>query len=189
MNMPPHHDTRNGPVLKAAEMALETGNVNYVLIWVPEASEKKLKNLFEKMYCERRAGKDVQDIAINWYFETVERIHRAGERTLYTCMKPAGLDESPVVPKAERAIETGDAEELIGVVPKTMEGELRQHFHYVVEKRNYDVNNIIAGRAYVAAFIDFIVYLHNLNTITSGEVGHAEQKKKDHDGNITNYFL
>ena len=174
MNMIPHDDTTNGPVLKAAKLALETGNVNYVLIWFPEESENKLKNLFEKTFCERRAGKDVQGVAIDWYFATLSRLHRDRERALYTCMKPNGLDVSPVVPKAERAIETGDAEEIIGVVPKTMEGELRQHFHYVMEKRNYDVNNIIAGRAYVAAFIDFIEYLHNLNTSTSGEVGHAE---------------
>jgi hypothetical protein len=32
MNMVLHYDVRNGPVMKAAKMALETGNVNYVLI-------------------------------------------------------------------------------------------------------------------------------------------------------------
>jgi hypothetical protein len=172
--MIPYDDITNGPVLKAAKLALETGNVNYVLIWFPEESENKLKNLFEKTFCERRAGKDVHGVTIDWYFETLSRLHRDRDGALYTCMKPNGLDVSPVVPKAERAIETCNAEEIIEVVPKTMEGDLRQHFHYVMEKRNYDVNNIIAGRAYVAAFIDFIVYLHNLNTSTSGEVGRAE---------------
>ena len=30
--MPPHCDTRDGPVVKAAIKALESGNLNYVLI-------------------------------------------------------------------------------------------------------------------------------------------------------------
>jgi len=34
--MPPHCDTREGPVIKAAKKALETGNKNYILIRVPE---------------------------------------------------------------------------------------------------------------------------------------------------------
>jgi hypothetical protein len=99
----------------------------------------------------------VQDIAINWYFETVKRLHSAGERTLYACLKPAGFDESPVIPKAERAIEIGDVEELIGFIPKTMEDDFRHRFYHVMEKKNYDVNNVADGRAYVAAFTDFIV--------------------------------
>ena len=32
--MPPHCDTRDGPVVRAAKKALETGNLNYVLIWI-----------------------------------------------------------------------------------------------------------------------------------------------------------
>jgi len=173
MNMLLHYDARNGPVMKAAKMALETGNVNYVLIWVPEESENQLKNLLEKTFCKRRAQKDVHDVTIDWYFQMVSRLHRSGERVLYTCMKPDGLDESPIVPKVERAIEIGDVEEIIGGIPNTKEGDLRQRFRHVMNKRNYDVNNIAAGRAYVSAFIDFIVYVHNLYTSIPGEEGHA----------------
>lgn len=162
--MPPNYDITNGPVMGAAKMALDTGNVNYVLIWVPEASENQLKNLFEKTFCERRAGKDMQDIAINWYFETVKRLHRAGERRLYTCLKPDGPDESPVFPKVNRAIETGVADEIIGFIPKTQDHDFRYRFHHLIEKKNYDVNNVAAGRGYVAEFIDFILYLHHLCT-------------------------
>ncbi len=41
--MPPHCDTRDGPVVKAAKKALETANPGYVLIWIPPESEKELK--------------------------------------------------------------------------------------------------------------------------------------------------
>src|SRR5512136_2790542 len=104
--MPPHCDTRDGPVVKAAKLALEKGNINYVLIWVPKESEKELIAAFERTMKVRKAGKDAQDLADDWFFETAIRLHRAGEGAPYTGMKPAGLEEGPVVPQAEKAIET-----------------------------------------------------------------------------------
>ena len=46
--MPPHCDTLDGPVVSAAKKALETGNVNLILPWVPEKTETELKKAFEK---------------------------------------------------------------------------------------------------------------------------------------------
>jgi hypothetical protein len=167
-------DLGEGPVIKAARRALKTGNMNYVLVWVPEESEKKLKNLFEKTFCEQRAGKDGQNIAIGWYFETVSRLHCAGERALFTCMKNAGPDESTVILKAERAIETGDEKEIAEFVPKNYEDDFRHRFRDVMEKKNYAMNNVTAGRVYVAAFIDFIRYLHHTSASIPGKTDQRE---------------
>jgi len=106
--MPPHCDTRDGPVVKAAIQALETGNLNYALIWIPKESEKELRTIFEKTLRARKAGKDAKDVADDWFFENTIRLHRAGEGAPYTGMKPAGLSEGPVVLRTEKAIETGD---------------------------------------------------------------------------------
>lgn len=38
-----HPHSRNGTLMKAEQMALVTGNVNYVLLWVPEESENTQK--------------------------------------------------------------------------------------------------------------------------------------------------
>ena len=88
--MPPHCDTRDGPVVKAAIKALETGNLNYALIWIPKESEKELRTIFEKTLRARKAGKDAKDVADDWFFENTIRLHRAGEGAPYTGMKPAG---------------------------------------------------------------------------------------------------
>ena len=40
----PHCDSLNGPVVLAAKKAIKTGNVNYILIWIPENSEKELRH-------------------------------------------------------------------------------------------------------------------------------------------------
>ena len=46
--MPPHCDTMDGPVVKAAKLALEKGNVNLILPWLPKKGEDELKDAFER---------------------------------------------------------------------------------------------------------------------------------------------
>lgn len=142
---------------------METGNVNYILIWVPEESEKKLKNLFEKTFCEYNARKEGADTTFNWYLETVSRLHNACLDKNSSGMKPAGLEGSPVVLKAMSAIETGDPTEALWFIPKAQEDDFRNRFRHVMEMKDFDVNNVPAGRAYVAAFIEFIIYAHRIS--------------------------
>jgi len=165
--------------VKAAIKALETGNLNYVLIWIPKESEKELKIIFEKTLRARKAGKDAKDVADDWFFENTIRLHRAGEGAAYTGMKPAGLSEGPVVPKAEKAIETGDPKETIGFILRTVEDDLTHRFHHVMEKKKYDVNDVIAGREFVAAFIGWVVYAHHLYMSVTSASGHGEQPEEN----------
>lgn len=166
--MPPHCDTRDGPVVSAAATALGKGNVNYVLIWVPKESERELTNAFERTMKVRKLGEGAKDLADDWFFETAIRLHRAGEGAPYTGLKPAGLDEGSVVPRAEKAIETGDAGEVIGFVLDAAREDLQHRFHAVIEKKHYDPDDVAAGRAYVQAFINFVVYTHHLYQSVKG---------------------
>ena len=167
------YDPQNKPVIKAAKMALETGNANYILIWVPEESENTLKNLIEKTCCERSSKKNVQNRAIDWYFAIVNRLYYANGWPHCLGTKSERSDEKPIVLVVERAIETGNVEEIIGVITDTLAGDVRQRFHNVMDKRNYSIDNIAAGRVYVSSFIDLIVYLNNLNTSIPDEEGCA----------------
>jgi hypothetical protein len=134
--MPPHCDTRDGPIVKAAIRTLETGNLNYILIWIPLESEKELKDIFEKTLRARKAGKYAKDVADDWFFENAIRLHRAGEGASYSGMKPAGLSEGPVVPRAEKAIETGNPNDTIDFILKIVKEDLTHRFHHVMEKKN-----------------------------------------------------
>jgi cell division inhibitor SulA len=133
-----HHDAGNGPVMKAAKMALETGNANYVLIWVPEESENSLKNILEKTCCERSVRRNMQNRTIDWYFETVNRLHSANDGALYSCLKHGRRDEIPIVPMMERAIETGNLEKILGFIPNTLLADMRERFHHVMDKSYCD---------------------------------------------------
>ena len=168
-----HPHSRNGPLMKAAQMALVTGNVNYVLLWVPEESENTLKNLLEKTCCERSARKNMQNRAIDWYFDTVNQFHSANKGALYPYLKPGGRDESLIAVKVERAIESGNFEEIIEIIPDTHAADVRERFHHVMDKSNFDRNNIAAGRAYVSAFIDFLTYVYTIRTCIPGEENYS----------------
>ena len=159
----------------AAKKALETGNLNYVLIWIPKESEDELKGVFEKALSARKAGTAAQEVADDWFFETTIRLHRAGEGAPYTGMKPAGLSEGPVVPIAEKAIETGDSKETIDFILKTVEEDLNHRFHHVMEKKTYDINDVAAGREFIEAFIGWVVYSHHLYMNVKGADSHGEK--------------
>jgi len=162
MEMPPHCDTMDGPVVTAAKRALDTGNVNRVLIWVPEGAEPEIRKAFDRAIRARKIGKEAGNLADEWFFETVVRLHRSGEGAPYTGLKPAGLDPGPVVPRAEKALAKGNPEEVIGFILHVVEEDLHQRFNLAMEKTRYDVNDVAAGRAYVQAYIGFVVYAHHL---------------------------
>jgi hypothetical protein len=172
--MPPHCDTRDGPVVTAARKALEKGNVNLILIWVPGEAEGEVRAAFDRVIRARKAGKEAREVADDWFFETVVRLHRAGEGAPYTGIGPAGLDEGPVVPRAEKAIAKGNPEEVISFILHVVEEDLQQRFKLVMERARYDVDDIAAGRAYIEAYIGFVVHAHHLYAGIAGGGGHGE---------------
>ena len=85
-----HCDSLDGPVAKAVQKALQTGNVNPVLAYAPAASEAEIRAAFEKSRKVRGINADVQALADQAFMETVIRLHRAGEGAPFTGLTPAG---------------------------------------------------------------------------------------------------
>jgi ABC-type amino acid transport substrate-binding protein len=161
-------------------MALEKGNVNYMLPWVPKKAEAELKEAFEKTVQARKQGKEAMEIADYWLFETAVRLHREGEGAPYTGLKPAGLDWGPVVPRAEKAIETGNPEEVVGFIAHAAEHELKERFNRAMARKKYDVNDVDAAREYVQAELGFVLYSHGLYAAIAGRGEHGEEGAKKH---------
>ena len=82
------------------------------------------------------------------------------------------------MPKAEKAIETGDPKETIGFILKTVEDDLTHRFHHVMEKKKYDVNDVAAGREFIEAFIGWVVYSHHLYQSVTSATGHEENHEE-----------
>lgn len=176
--MPPHCDTLDGPVIKTAKMALESKNVNLILPWVPEELEDELTDCFNKTIAARMSGEEAREVADRWFFENAVRLHRAGEGAAYSGLKPAGLDWGPVVRKAEQAIESGNAGDVITFVSLTVEQEIGKRFDNMTQKKDHDINNVAAAREYVNSMLEFILFSHHLYKFAITGEGHNKDASK-----------
>ena len=160
--MPPHCDTLDGPVVKAAMRALEAENVDLILPYVPKDGEAEVTRAYQQVMRVRKQGAEARELADSYFFETVVRIHRAGEGAPYTGLKPAGLDPGPIIPIAERAIETGVPDELLTVLGQMVQSEINQRFERMMELQRHAEQSVDAARAYVQAMLGLQVYAHTL---------------------------
>jgi len=160
--MPPHCDTMDGPVVTAAKKALETGNVNLILPYVPKEGEEEVKRAFEKVIRVRKGDGIAREVADLYLFETVVRIHRAGEGAPYTGLKPAGLDEGPVIPVAEKAIETGSPDELVNMLCDAVRDEIKGKFHRMMHLKEHAGESVDRAREYTEAMLGLQVWSHSL---------------------------
>jgi hypothetical protein len=168
-----HCDTLDGPVVKAARRALETGNLDFALIWIKKEAEPELTAAFKKTLEVRKLNGAARDLADTYFFETLVRLHRAGEGAPYTGLEPAGLDLGPAIPAADRAIQKGSSSEVVALLVDAIRGGLKQRFAAVLETRKYDTDDVAAGRKYVEAYVIFIHYVERLYLAATGPVaGH-----------------
>ncbi|MGD8613836.1 MAG: DUF6448 family protein, partial [Desulfobacterales bacterium] len=84
INANAHCDTLNGPVVESARLALAAGDVTPVLKWVSVNDEQLIRTAFQNTMQVRKLGGQVQKLADMYFFETLVRIHRAGEGASYT---------------------------------------------------------------------------------------------------------
>ena len=175
--MPPHCDSLDGPVVMAARRALDESDVALVLPYVSVEGEEEVRRAFDDVSGVRRGGGEAAGVAERYFFETVVRVHRAGEGEPYTGLKPAGLDVGPAIPLAEHAIATGDTAGLVRLLTGYLEDHVRQRFATVQAMASGRDGTVESERAYVAASLGFQVYCgHLYKAIASGDFGHAPER-------------
>lgn len=157
-----HCDTMDGPVVKAAQRALATKNVNLVLIWVQEKDEAEIVQRFRQTLAVRRLSREARSLADNYFFETLVRVHRAGEGEPYTGLKPAGTDLGPIIPLADQALQSGSTEALLNMFAASEQADLRKRVQDIKGKRSFKENDLAAGREFVKAYISFMHYVEHL---------------------------
>ena len=174
--MPPHCDSLDGPVVTAARRALEADKVELVLPFVPENAEVEVRAAFARVQPARAVGGPAQDVADQLFFETVVRVHRAGEGAPYTGLKPAGQDVGPVIPLAERAVDTGSAQPVADYLTQVLSDELNARLDRVTTLASLKDRSVADARAYVEAMLGFEVYSHHLlealHAPAHGDAGH-----------------
>ncbi len=176
-----HCDAVDGPVAKAVQKALETGNIYPVLAYAPATAEEEIRAAFEKSRKVRELGPDARELADQAVLETVVRLHRAGEGAAFTGLKPAGIDYGPVIEAAETAVETGDASPLEAVLADVIKRSLDERLAMVRQLQKAPLEprtpaEVPHSRERISAELGFITFAESLRqaAVAKGEHLHAD---------------
>lgn len=178
-----HCDGMDGPVINAARKALSNEDVNLVLIWIQKEDEPEIRQAFNRTLQVRRLSAEAQELADRYFFETLVRIHRAGEGAPYTGLKPAGRDLGPAIPLADVALSEGNVENLVTLITHEMRNGITERFNHALMAHEYSPEDVEAGREYVLEYVTFIHYIERAYEATTQPVGghypenqHAEER-------------
>ncbi len=166
-----HCDTLDGPVIQDARIALEKGDVTPVLKWVKKEVEPEIRDEFNKALIERKTNKESADMK---FFETLVRVHRAGEGAPYTGVKPAGAVE-PAVAKADKAMEEGSIDKLAEKIGNVVASGIKERFAEVMEAKKHMNESVEAGRKYVAAYVEYVHYVEGIHNLATGGSAHDHE--------------
>ena len=178
---PAHCDTMDGPVIADAKRALEKGEVSPVLKWVNKGAEAEIKDAFQKALTDRGKGADAKERADMRFFETLVRVHRAGEGVAYEGIKPAGTKIEPGIEGSDKALETGSADDLIREITDAATEGIRERFARALETRKHKDESVEAGREFVESYVAFMHYVERLHQdAASNPVHHGGEAGAGH---------
>lgn len=109
------------------------------------------------------------------------RLHRAGEGAPYTGLKPAGLDEGPVIPVAEQAIRDEGPGPLVELLTGIVRDETDRRFQDMLTRKAQAEQSGQAARAYVSAMLGLQVWAHKL-AIAVRAGAHDHSNEHEHHG-------
>lgn len=168
-----HCDALDGPVVRDARTALEQRDLAPVLKWILPEDEAEVRRAFELALVVREKGPESRELADLHFFGTVVRLHRASEGEPYTGLKPAGTDPGPAVSGADEALREGDASSLVRLVTDEVDRGLRERFEHAHQALGHSGESVEAGRAYVAAYVEFVHYAKRLLEDASHDATHG----------------
>lgn len=173
-----HCDGLDGPVVASAREALETETAAPALMWVRAEDEAEVKQAFQKTLAVRRLNPAARELADRYFFETLVRVHRAGEGAPYTGLKPAGRDLGAAIPAGDRALRQGDAAPVRDLLTEAVREGLDERFRRALSLRDFKPGDVAAGRAYARAYVEYIHYVEGIHGAARGR--HAEAEGEAH---------
>ncbi len=164
-----HCDTLDGPVVAAAQRALDTGEVTLALVWVEPDAEQEVRAAFARTLTVRRLGPEARALADRFFFETVVRLHRAGEGEPFTGLKPAGTGRTPAILAADRAMQSGSLKELEHLLLSTTEHQLADRFAAAQAAQAARAPlDLESGRAAVKAYVELLTFVEEWEAAVAG---------------------
>lgn len=176
-----HCDTLEGPVITTAKAALGKGDVTPILKWVKKDDETSIREAFRKTMTVRAKGPEAKSLADMYFFETLVRLHRAGEGASYTGLKSA--EPEPAVAGADRALEMGSPDGLVTLVTEDVAEGITKRFTRTLELKKHVDESVERGREFVESYVDFTHYVEGLHEAAAKSGGHqGEGEAKPEEG-------
>lgn len=163
-----HCDGLDGPVVNAARQALDSGDPNRVLIWVKTDGDAEVREAFTKAREVRKLGPTAKELADRSFFETVVRVHRAGEGEPYTGLKPAGRDLGPALPAGDKAVQTGAVKPVVKLLGESVHKGIEERHGELMARKNYKPDDVEGGRKYVQAYVEYIHAVEKVHQAAAG---------------------
>jgi hypothetical protein len=174
-----HCDALDGPVVRDARLALDRGDPTPVLKWVAPDGEAEVREAFRAALAVRAKGGEAKQLADRYFFETLVRVHRAGEGEGFTGLKPAGSVD-PGIAAADRAFEAGSAKSLSQKVSARLADGVTARFRHAMELKQHAGDSAEAGRAYVAAYVDYIKFVEEADRLARLGAPHVHHDEPAH---------
>ncbi len=174
-----HCDGLDGPVVAAARQALDTGDVNRVLVWVKPGDEPVIRDAFGKAREVRKLNASARQFADHSFYETLVRVHRAGEGEPYTGLKPAGRDLGPALPAGDKAVETGSLEPVVKLLTDSVHHGIEERYNRMMSLKDYKPGDVAAGQKYVQAYVEYIHAVEKIHSAAASDAhAHAAEAPK-----------
>ena len=174
-----HCDTLDGPVIEAARLALEKGEVTPVLKWVPKEHEQEIRDAFSQTLAVRVKGKEARELADRFFFETLVRVHRAGEGAPYTGLKSAGTVE-PAIAAADKALQTASVDTLADKISNAVREGIKKRFDAALEKKKHADDSVEAGRDFIEAYVQYVHFIEGIHNLVAKGAEHHHSAKHGH---------
>lgn len=173
-----HCDWINGPVVADARTALAKADVTPALKWVAAADEAEIRRAFDRTMAARAGSAEARDVADQWFFETLVRIHRASEGEQFTGLKGADYTPEAGIEMADHALQANSLGEVEKSLTAAIRSELQKRFSAATEAKKHAEESVEAGRRFVHAYAEFIHFVEGVHRNVPGDGHHGTT---DHD--------
>lgn len=172
-----HCDTEDGPIIPEVRQALAKGDITPVLKWIMPEAEPEVLAAFQHALEVRKLGPKAQELADQYFLETLIRVHRAGEGASFTGIKPGGATD-PAVLMADQSLVTGSVDEMTGKLAAHMTSTIKERFTKAMEAKKHAGESVTAGREYVEAYISYVHFVERLHLDMAAPAGHHSEAEE-----------
>lgn len=169
-----------GPVVVDAQRALTAKSVEPVLKWVPATDAEAVQQAFDMTLAVRQESETAKNLADQYFFETVIRLHRASEGEGFTGLKPAEAVE-PGIAAADQALESGKIEPLADKVAAAVREAMVQRFNAAHTAKQSAEQSPEQGREFVEQYVEFTHFVENVGHLVAAGANHLHRETQEQE--------